>query len=677
MKTEKSNENKFFGIPKSSRLLLLLPTLVSLGVIFAAYMFGKPTEETYGLLWLSYAMIALQIFVIFMKKELHSIVSYIIFIAVPPVSMILLESLIHDPFADMKGKVIFLNILFFYLVSLLLFFITGRTAPSAVFLTVFAAVCGVAEHFVLLFRNSPIYPWDLGSIGIMTTIVDNYELTVTFNMAASVTALMTLLVLGVRFSCRLSVSFGKLIKSLKCRIDIIVRCVAGVLVAAMLGGYVYYVNLDRSYTDFGMYPYLFTPTVVYKRNGFTVAFLSMLRYITISKPEGYTAEAMARMYDEYRHKAAEGGDENEGEVKPNVIVIMNEAFSDLSIYTDFPTNVEYMPFLNSLDENTVKGDLHVSVLGGNTANTEFEFLTGMSMAFLPTGSIPYQQYLKGEFPSLASQMRDVGYETVAIHPYNASGWDRNTVYPSIGFDRSIFKSGLKNLTYLRQYVTDLSVYKYIIRELDKNGEDGAPMFFFNVTMQNHGSYTEAHDNFNHKAVTVPGFEDDKKLTTYLSLVKKSDEAMEYLISYLETYEEPTVVCFFGDHQPAAAVSKKMLKKYGVTVNEENIDELEMRYTVPFYIWANYDIEEKDVEAISVNYLSTLLCETVGVDLTPSQIFLSELYEKYPVITANVFMDDGGVIHPIDFAEGEERLLDYAKMQYHYLFDDGQYSGMYE
>ena len=104
---------------------------------------------------------------------------------------------------------------------------------------------------------------------------------------------------------------------------------------------------------------------------------------------------------------------------PNIIVVMNEAFSDLSVLGDFTTNEDYMPFLHKLQkgyENTITGNLTVSVCGGNTANSEFEFLTGHTMDFFPVGSIPYQQYIKGELPSIVNQLEKLGYLTYGLHP---------------------------------------------------------------------------------------------------------------------------------------------------------------------------------------------------------------------------------------------------------------------
>ena len=126
-----------------------------------------------------------------------------------------------------------------------------------------------------------------------------------------------------------------------------------------------------------------------------------------------------------------------------------------------------MPFIDSLKENSVRGNLYVSVKGGNTANTEFEFLTGNSLAFLPAGSVAYQQFVKSDLPSLASHLGDLGYTTAALHPYRASGWNRNIVYPKLGFDAMYFQEDFQNATTCRGYVDDQSAFNKLI-ELYEN-----------------------------------------------------------------------------------------------------------------------------------------------------------------------------------------------------------------
>jgi phosphoglycerol transferase MdoB-like AlkP superfamily enzyme len=328
---------------------------------------------------------------------------------------------------------------------------------------------------------------------------------------------------------------------------------------------------------------------------------------------------------------------------------MDEAFSDPAILGELDTSEDYLPFFHRMQEgaeNTITGYLNVSVCGGNTANSEFEFLTGNTMAFLPSGSIPYQQYIKSETPSLASYLSALGYTTVAMHPYYASGWQRDTVYPLLGFEQTYFLNNLKNITYVRQYASDRSDMNNIIRLFEEKPE-GSPLFLFNVTMQNHGGYTDEYDNFT-PDVTANG-KNSKILNRYLSLLKKTDAALEDLVEYFAGQDEPVILLFFGDHQPNNAVARSF------SYSDETL-----RYQVPYLIWANFDIEEAENADTSANYLSTHLLEAAGVPLYDYQNFLSGLEQYYPILSAaRMETEDGGQ---------EELLSDYKKLQYYLLFE---------
>ena len=202
---------------------------------------------------------------------------------------------------------------------------------------------------------------------------------------------------------------------------------AGVLASLLLlTGFSALLHQERVITGLGLYDKMFTPDVVQKRNGGAVAFLMELKYLRAQKPAGYDREACRSLLASYDDSAAVSAEAAQ-KPYPNIIVIMDEAFADMAYIGPFTPQQDYMPFFHSLQgaENTITGRLHVSVLGGNTANTEFEFLTGNTMAFLPQGSIPYQQYIRGSLPTLASYLREAGYQTVAMHPYYAKGWSRN------------------------------------------------------------------------------------------------------------------------------------------------------------------------------------------------------------------------------------------------------------
>ncbi len=351
-------------------------------------------------------------------------------------------------------------------------------------------------------------------------------------------------------------------------------------------------------------------------------------------------------------------------------MIMDEAFSDLSVLGEFETNEDYMPFIRSLshDAEVSSGWLNVSVLGGNTANTEFEFLTGHSMAFLPQGSVAYQQYVKSEGVSLPAYLKSLGYSTVAIHPYYADGWERDRVYPLIGFDRFLSKDDMKGARKIRKYISDEACFDRII-ELYEEKEEGQPLFVFNVTMQNHSGYDETFVNFKPE-IEAKGIQ-SKVLNQYLSLMKKTDEAFEKLVTYFEEQEEETVILFFGDHQPTTYVSNPILRSNGMKTDSLSLEENLLKYKVPYVLWSNFDLPQGLAaykQETSTNYLAIDVLERCGLPLPKYQNFLKGIREQYPVITANQMRDAQGQLYTEEQKKDEKRVLQYQTMQYYLMFD---------
>ncbi len=673
-----------FTLPTVWELFEIIPIAAASAVFAWSLLTEELTSEDVNYALISLSLIEVMTLLLFFNSKVLSYFSWLVVIVEPAASCMLLESMLHDVFG-MVTKILALNIAFYVILAFLLLFLTRRTWVAVSVPAVLALVCGLAEYYVTEFRSSPIFPWDLRSLGTAAEVVDNYTFTMPFALSASVVGLIFIIFLAFRVHTK--IKFKKPIK------NFIFSAVGCVLLAATMTGYILYLNTDNVYDDFGLYRYLFTPNYMYNKNGFTAAFISNLRYIVVDKPSGYSEEALLQIYSEYESGSGDdaindGGDREETSY-PNIIMIMNEAFSDLTIYGDFETNTEIMPFIRSLydSDDTITGWLHVSVLGGNTANTEFEALTGMSMAYLPTGSIPYQQYISDTLPTLASQLASNGYYTVSMHPYGATGWNRNKVYDYFGFKTLMFRDDFTSARIYRKYVSDSSVYSEILSTLYSKSEDSdAPYFVFAVTMQNHGSYTSTYTNFTYNRVTATGLESVTKLSQYLSLIRKSDEALSSLLTSLEAFDEDTIVVFFGDHQPATSVYSKLLELYGIELDEENsLEDMEMRYTIPFIIWSNYDIDEETYayvselvsNGISANYISTLVSLTAGVELTDYQGFLGTLIESFPVITANVVIDADGNYYSAygtgdylssDYADDEDLLKQYAMLEYYYLFD---------
>lgn len=568
------------------------------------------------------------------------------------------ECYTHVPW-DLSVPIFLLNLLFYELLYAVCIFLTGNSGWGCVLGTALPMLFGLANYFVVDFRSSPIVPWDLYSIRTAASVAGNYEFLVTPRLVLVLLGFFMIMFVG----SRTSLSVGSWKK----------RLAAGILSVACLTGYVKGIGTEEAVALFGLDTTLFTPNVLYRNNGLAGGFLGILKYLKVETPDGYSKEAAEEIASDYIGDEEEtmSGNKDKNQKLPNVIVIMNEAFSDLSVFGDFESDPDYLPFIRSMEENTVKGNCYVSVKGGNTANSEYEFLTGDSMAFMPAGSVPYQQYIKGEMPSLASYMKELGYTTHAIHPYYKTGWARDKVYPWLGFDTATFKGEFEDPVLIRNYISDQSAFEKIIQQYEEKEEDER-IFSFEVTMQNHGGYSKDVEGFE-ESVFLPQLENKttsvRAAEKYLTLMKETDQAFEQLVRYFENQEEDTIILMFGDHQPSDYITNTILKILGLS--RDGSDEVYFdNYVVPFVMWANFDIEEETVDAISVNYLSTLLFEKAGIPMTGYQTFLSELRQEIPAITANMIVDRDGNRYRLEERKNinEELLNAYHILVYNHLAD---------
>lgn len=616
---------------------------------------------------------------LFFRKPLAKPAQAAFYLLCPILAFYLLEFLTHNPFADIHLALHMFNWFMYFLFYTCCFFLIGHMSAAFSLASFLVLAVGLINYFTLQFRGSPLLPWDVGSIATAVSVAGNQSFQITIPLAIIIAAFGALILLSLHCNLRIRASKRRL------------GAAAGtVMLTAILA---FGLQTDAMAQTLDIYEMPFTQGYTYRQNGFLVSYLMNTKYLSVERPVSYDISALEETVaaaDELftgfiqdplgsqapgkdsQASAAVSSENGEfsaaGQTKkPNVIVIMNEAFSDLSVLGDLQTNKDYLPFYRSLTENTVSGTAFVSVLGGNTANSEFEFLTGDSMAFLPVGSIPYQQYIKQEIPSLVNVLSDQGYRTVAMHPYYASGWNREEVYDYLGFDEKYFLDDFQGAQRFRQYVSDWGMYQKII-SLFEQKEEGQPLFLFGVTMQNHSGYSKEYDNFSNDVHVLE--REYQNADTYLSLIAQSDRAYERLIRYFSQVEEPTVIVMFGDHQPTSLENQFFSDLLGKDPQLLSLEETAQRYQTPFKIWANYEIAEESDVKISVNYLSTLLMRLSGLKLSDYQDYLWNLYETLPVITANFFMDAGGTLFGYeDEAIYQEQLDSYSSLQYNHLFDD--------
>lgn len=559
-----------------------------------------------------------------------------------------------------ESERMFLNFLLIYFIIGIFYVVTGKLKISLYSTLILTFIIGIINYFITAFRGTPLVPWDIFSINVALSVLPTFTFKIDYKFITGI----------IIFALALFLLKQITITSFKNnKIKISYRLIVLSIISIFFYSFYFTDLINKFKLDEN-----WDPKEEYHNNGLIASIFKQSRNLIISKPEGYDINSINKLASSIEVPNNEISEDFE---YPNIIAIMNESFAELKVVGDFSTNTDYLPFFNSLDENTIKGNLHVSIFGATTPNSEWEFLTSNSMAFVPKRTVPYQQYVLRKSYSLATTLKEQGYITNAIHSYYPQGYNRNLAYPRLGFDSFLNINTLKDLDFIREYPSDLSTYKNIIDLYENKGED-EKLFNFTLTMQNHGSYTD--ENFQNTIIAENGIY--PKLNQYLSLIKIADSALESLINYFSTQDEHTIILIFGDHQPYVEdefYNSLLSKSYSDITSKE---ATEKKYITPFMIWANYDIDEekyKDIHDISANYLASLLLDVAEIQKTPYHYFLDNLRKEIPIITGNGYMDKNGIYH--DFSEENEYselIENYHFLQFNNMFDnDDKITSLFE
>ena len=568
--------------------------------------------------------------------------SRLIFLLGPWVSFWMVEILNgNDVFSDLYSWQVLMNLIWYYLLFLLCRLILGRRRRAAATAAGLSFFVGIVNHYVLRFRGRILFPADLTAWETAANVADAFDFSLDAAMRQGAVLLAAYL-----FLVWMCVP--------QRRRDKLPRWLAGLLVLVEVG-YCFVFFKTGALPALGIY----TQQWVTQANGFLLNFTVALRYSALDKPEDYSRSQVLELMEAY---PTEAGDPSV--VRPtNLIVVMNESFADLTIFEGLEASEDPTPFLHSMEENTVRGWMYSPVTGGGTASVEFEYLTGFSTVFQPPHTVAYQLYAEEGMPSLAALAGSVGYDSTAFHPYKSSGWNRPIVYEDMRFDHQLYEEDVTDPYLVRRYVSDQSDYEMLYSITDR--EEGDPAFIFNVTMQNHSSYAQGWNNLE-KTVTLSMEQRTADTTAeqYLALMRASDDALRDLITHYERSSEPTMIVFFGDHQPPLK-NAFYEQLYGKPLDQRTTEEVLKQYATPFFLWTNYDIQEREDVVLSPNYLGVLTAQAAGLPLTGFMNFLSQLYEELPVITpVGLITGDGQVVKREELTgEQQEWLMAYETLNY--------------
>ena len=536
------------------------------------------------------------------------------------------------------------NIMFFSTVYLALASILGIGLSTAV-ISVVTLLLIFANFIKIKFFNEPFYPWDVYLLKNAFLISKQY---IDFKV---IVFLIVITLASVFIIFKFRSPLKKSLKPSPAPAMIPVTACLVIVNMVVLG------NPDL-FPGFNLRKSWYVGNEEILANGFFVQnyfYYSDLDKYIHSKPANYSYEEMMKLDGKL---AANSAVRSDSAGKPNIVLVMGESFWD-------PAQLNGVTFSRDITENLKKykhGEIISPVIGGATANAEFEALTGFSMYFMSPGIIPYNAYLRRDSPSIASVLRDNGYSTVAIHPNTGEFYNRKKVYGYLGFEDFIDINGFNLKEDAKgPHVSDDKVVDRILDMLDR---DGKPKFIFAVTMQNHDPYNDVYRDLEVRASSSRLNETENSImSNYAQGIYDADRALGKLINEIERSETPTLVYFFGDHLPRLGTMEGMYDIYnksGFSGDAESILKNIRLYTVPMAAWSNYKKMEPIDRPFSAVHIAYEVLKDSGIKYPNYFNILNELSRKFPVLHIN-FKEK---VDPDD-----EHVRDYRLIQYDLLFGE--------
>ncbi len=361
--------------------------------------------------------------------------------------------------------------------------------------------------------------------------------------------------------------------------------------------------------------------------------------------------------------------------RPNVIVVMNESWWNIAplLESDIVCSEDPMAAYNELVNICEGGYVSVDVFGGGTISSETEFLTGVNTSYL-SSSVGLSRYLNEHSTnaSIVSYFDSLGYDTLAMHPYDGTFFGRNEIYETYGFDRMVFAEDMKYSDKYDAYISDESLAKQIIYEYE-NAKSDNPMFVWSVSIAAHGEgldeSTLLNEDYDYpikvdfSGVKISELNDtpldeseQKNVVRTVNSFVNACNAYKTLIDYFENVDEPTVVIMYGDHCPG--IGSELVKLTGYDLTTMNYSDVKKVFTTPVLMWKNYnsDVDECVIEGENVNYLSAAVIDYAGLPDCDMARILRYMRSQFRAIAARYTLDvNGAPLLGVDGWTQEERV----------------------
>ena len=536
-------------------------------------------------------------------------------------------------------------------------------------------VLSIANRIKLEVRDEPVFPRDFALLKEVGSAMSSYEIQYPMGtIAVVVLSTLALIALGLVIGCRpfplarLRGWVGRLLGAAGSM---------GILVALLLTVYA----SNDLYNSFRVSNAYYIPSV-FNELGFPYCFCHQFTTYPIDRPDGFDKATAASW---------ETGDQPGQGEDVHLIMVMNEAFSDLTDDPAFTYTEENdpLPNLHALqsDPHAISGHVVVPGFAGGTANTEFDVLTGMQTNALSASTTSSFRVVNRDLDSVLRVFASDGYHTSFFHPGDDWFYNRENVYDWLGAEETVFVDEMENLTYKGRWVTDDYMAGFIEDKFEEAVSQGELLCNYTTTIQNHMSYTA--DKYG-EGYEYPPVETDAQLTddvrtmleVYIEGARDADAMLGRLVDYFSQTDEPVVLAFWGDHLPYLGDNQLAYAQLGseVALAEEDRENPLCSYETPYVIWANdaaaqvldwesavENLDLPETNRLSASFLGAALLELTGRgEESPWFAFLNQLRRELPVVQKKTYMTMDGTLTPLLTTDQQEMIDQWRQWSYYKL-----------
>lgn len=532
-----------------------------------------------------------------------------------------------------------------FLLMLLLLIITKRVHTSYLITSVLLLVWGVANQTKVYYRDDVVSFEDLRLMRealIMSEKVDIVIKKYTILFALTIFLLFC-------------ISRKKL---KKIRINIKKQIILSVvLLAIMFGAYKFVYADDNIYDSVGdlslVNRWIFTRQSQVR--GLVYPFVHSIKYIFYEKPDNYDKKEAKSILEKYNYENIPN------DKKVNVIAIMLEAYNDFSKFNVIDFNEDIYKDLHDIEDDSISGNLVVNIFGGGTVNTERSFLTGyMDFNGLRKKTNSYVWYFKEQ-----------GYRTEAMHPVYGAFYNRASINPNLGFD--MYYNYENTFSEVQEdFVSDDIFFDYIISGYEKSKKDKVPYFNFSVTYQNHCPYSsDVYDDKEYYYDNVGYDTRGYNITNeYFTGIKKTNAALKELVEYFDEEDEPVIVVFFGDHNPALGEGDSIYRDLGVDLSFDTVNGFLNYYETPFVIHANDEARKMfnndfvgDGGKISPIFLMNIIFNNMDLKGNEYLQYMEDLRQTVDVIN-DIYYKENGTFVKVQDNDYSDSISEYKRVSYY-------------